>query len=381
MSAEKVYRPTWAEIRLDRIRENARALAKVAQAKGVRLIGVVKADGYGHGAVPSARAALEGGVSALAVALVEEGIQLRQAGIVAPILVMGAYVPGTARAYAEHRLEATVSDVEQARSLAADAAAGGLPPVKVHLKVDTGMGRLGVLPAEAVDLAEEVKARGGMEIHGIYSHLATGDEEDGEYARRQIEQFESVLEKLKERGIHPPVRHVLNTGGLLQHPSGSTNFARVGLALYGLYPSRHLRDRLPLRPALAWRSRVATVKRVPAGTPVSYGRTYVTSAPSNLATIPVGYADGFSRRLSGRVSVLIRGRRFPVVGRICMDQSIVHVGDTPIEPGEEVTLLGGQGEEEITADEWAAYLQTINYEVVCALSPRVPRVFIDEPSL
>lgn len=378
MSSGKVYRPTWAEVRLDCIRENARALAQVGKEKGVDLIGVVKAEGYGHGAAPAAKAALEGGVKALAVALVEEGIQLRQAGIDAPILVMGAYVPGTACAYVEYGLEATVSDVGQVRSLAFDLAALGLSGVKVHLKVDTGMGRLGVLPHEAAALAGEARASRGIEVHGIYSHLATGDEEDGSFARLQLERFEEVLARLRQFGIEPPVRHVLNTGGLLQHDPGSTNFARVGLALYGLYPSPHLRRYVQLRPALSWKSRVATVKRVPAGTPVSYGRSYVTSAETVLATIPVGYADGFSRRLSGKVSVLIRGRRFPVVGKICMDQAIVDVGDAPIETGEEVTLLGRQGSEEIAAEEWAAALESINYEVICSISPRVPRVFVDE---
>lgn len=377
MSSERVYRPTWAEVRLDAIRENARALAELGKRKGVELIGVVKADGYGHGAVASAKAALEGGVKALAVALVEEGIELRRAGIAAPILVMGAYVPGTAAAYSEYGLEATVSDFEQLRFLAA-AAELGHSPVMVHLKVDTGMGRLGVLPGEAVALAEEAARSQGVELRGVYSHLATADEEEGAYARTQIALFEQVLECLRSRGIEPPVRHVLNTGGLLQHSAGSTNFARVGLGLYGLYPSEHLRKYVKLRPALSWKCRVAAVKRVPAGTPVSYGRTYVTAKETGLATIPVGYADGFSRRLSGKVSVLIGGRRFPVVGRICMDQAVVDIDDAPVAPGDEVTLLGRQGEEEIPAEEWAAALESINYEVVCAISPRVPRLFVDE---
>lgn len=377
MSSKRVYRPTWAEVRLDAIRENARALAEVGKGKGVELIGVVKADGYGHGAVASAKAALEGGVKALAVALVEEGIELRRAGIAAPILVMGAYVPGAACAYIEHDLEATVSDVEQLRSLTAGALERGPRRVKVHLKVDTGMGRLGVLPEEAVALAEEAAGSEAVELRGVYSHLATGDEEEGAYARAQIARFEQVLDRLRARGIEPPVRHLLNTGGLLQHDSGSTNFARVGLGLYGLYPSKHLRRLVKLRPALSWKCRVATVKRVPAGTPVSYGRTYVTAKATSLATIPVGYADGFSRRLSGKVCVLIRGRRFPVVGRICMDQAVVDVGDAPVAAGDEVTLLGRQGEEEIAAEEWAAALESINYEVVCAISPRVPRLFVD----
>ena len=247
--------------------------------------------------------------------------------------------------------------------------------VELQLKVDTGMGRLGVLPQDAFALVQEASAAVDISVAGVYSHLATADDPDPTFAKKQIEAFEEILAELDAYGILPPMRHILNTAGFLRFDAGRTTMARVGLGLYGLYPAEQLKDKIDLKPAMTWKTRVATVKRVPPGMGVSYGQIYRTAKETTLATIPVGYADGFSRRLSGRIQVLIGGKRHPVVGHICMDQAVVDVGDAPVRAGEEVVLIGEQGDERIDADEWARALGTINYEVVCDVSVRVPRVY------
>lgn len=374
--APRRYRPTWVEVYVDRIEENARRICRFAREKGVGLIGVVKANGYGHGAVETARAALKGGADSLAVALPEEGVALRDAGVTAPILVMGAYVSGTIDAYLDYDLDVTVGGEDQVRALAQDAGmVQSGRSVSVHLKVDTGMGRHGVMPEEVLTVAEEIIAYEGLELKGLYSHLATADEVEPDYANAQLKRFNELVEALEAQGIHPSCIHVLNAGGLLQHHPGRSNFARVGIGLYGLYPSAHLRGVVELLPALSWKTKVAAIKEVPPGMGVSYGKTYVTKKTTRLATIPVGYADGFSRNLGNQASVLIRGKRFPVVGRVCMDQAVVDVGDEAVDLGDEVVLIGSQGEEHVTADEWADMLGTINYEVICTVSARVPRIY------
>lgn len=367
------YRPTWVEVDVASIAANTERLVSLGKSKGVGVIAVVKADGYGHGALPVAKAALSHGAQLLAVALPEEGAALREGGIDAPILVMGAYTKGTLEAYCQYSLIATVTDFDQLQSVVAE---GKGRRVEIQLKVDTGMGRLGVLPEDAVRLAQQAYSAPGLQVSGIYSHLATADDPDTSFAQEQMRRFETILGELKRLGLLPPMRHIHNTAGLLQFDAGRTTMARVGIGLYGLYPAEHLRGFVPLEPALSWKTRVATVKTVPAGMGVSYGQVYRTPRTTRLATIPVGYADGFSRRLSGKVQVLIGGKRHPVVGRICMDQAIVDVGDEPVQPGDEVVLIGRQGDERIDADEWAQALDTIGYEIVCDVSARVPRVYV-----
>lgn len=317
----------------------------------------------------------------LAVATVEEGISLRQGEIDAPILVMGAYVPGTWDAYVDYDLTATIAGVDQIDALAREHT-GGARPVTVHLKVDTGMGRLGVLAADAVELVRKAWQTPSLVVEGIYSHLARADDPDRRLAEKQIQQFDAILSALAAAHILPKYRHILNSAGLLRHPAGQTNMARVGLALFGLYPVRNVEpdpsQTVALKPAMSWKSRVATVKRVPAGTGVSYGHTYQTLSETTLVTIPVGYGDGFKRGLSSRADVLIAGRRFKVAGRICMDHAIVDVGDTPVSVGDEVVLIGRQGNEQIFVEEWAALLDTINYEIVTTISGRVARTYIDD---
>lgn len=369
------FRPTWSEVDLACIAANTSQLVALGRRKGVGIIAVVKADGYGHGAPAVARTALARGARMLAVALPEEGVALREAGIDAPVLVMGAYVPGTVEAYVRYALVATVGDFDQLRALVTEA---GGRRVEVHLKVDTGMGRLGVLPEEAVELATAAFGATSLAVTGIYSHLATADDPDPAFALEQMRRFEKVVDELERKELLPPMRHIHNTAGLLRFDAGRANLARVGIGLYGLFPAPFLRDLLPLRPALSWKTRVVTVKGVPAGTGISYGQVYRTARPTTLATIPVGYADGLSRGLSGRVQVLIGGRRHPVVGRICMDQAVVDVGDAPVRVGDEVVLIGRQGDERIEAEEWAEMLETIGYEILCGVSARVPRVYLSD---
>ena len=377
----QTWRPTWAEIDLEAVRQNARTLVRLARAKGMDLIAVVKADGYGHGAAECSRAALEEGAKGVAVATAEEGARLRRAGIRGQVLVMGAYVPGTFAAFVEHELDVTVTSAEQAEALASESRAllGSVPArqVAAHVKIDTGMCRLGVAPEEASALAGVVAGEPGLRLKGVYTHLATADEEDPAFTTRQLKQFDGALSVLRENGFEPEQVHALNSAGLLQHDPGRTNACRVGIALYGLAPSRFLAGRAPLVPALAFKTRVVAVKRVSEGATVSYGRMYRVERPTQLAALPVGYADGFSRRLTGRAFVLIRGKRYPVVGAICMDQAIVDVGDDPVAPGDVAVLLGRMGDERITADDWAQALGTINYEVVCGISSRVPRVYLN----
>lgn len=388
------WRPVWAEIDLDAIRHNAAQLA--ARARPAGLMAVVKADGYGHGAVPVARAALGAGASWLGVATPDEGLALLAEGITAPVLVMGAFAPGQEVPFCGSGLRATIVDWTGADVLSRAAERSGCR-VPVHLKVDTGMCRLGVWPEAAAELAERLAAQPGLFLEGLYTHLATADEADLAWTRVQLQRFTEVRQALRQRGIDPPWVHAANSAGLLRLPASGLdlNLARAGIALYGLYPSAATADALggegpgsgakgagdALRPALTWKARVAAVKRVPAGTGISYGLTYVTKRETMIAALPVGYADGYSRRLSHRAQVLIRGRRFPVVGHICMDQCLVDVGDAPVAVGDEVVLLGQQrrqdapGAEEIPAAEMAKWLETIHYEVLCMIGVRVPRAY------
>ena len=368
------WRPVWAEVNLDHVAHNVRWLAR--RARPAALMAVVKADGYGHGAVPVARVALANGATWLGVATPEEGIALRRAGIEADVLVLGAFLPGQEEAYLDAGLQATLCHWPGAEALGRAGVARGRR-VPVHVKVDTGMGRLGVLPAEAPDFIARVASHPGLELVGVYTHLATADEPDQTYALAQLKAFREVLAQCAARGVHVPLAHAANSAALLVLDGASFGLVRAGIAVYGLQPSRHvaLTAKAPLRPALSLKARLASVKRLPAGHGVSYGCTYVTETDTNVGVVPLGYADGYSRRLSGRAQVLVRGRRCPVIGRICMDQCMVDLGDLEVQAGEEVVLIGRQGQEEITADEVAEWMDTISYEVVCHIGPRVPRVY------
>lgn len=338
---------------------------------------VVKADAYGHGAIPVARRALMAGATQLGVALVEEGIELRRANIEAPILVFGGLFESQIDDFFEHDLQMTLYDLPLAEKVSRRALALGQRAC-VHVKVDTGMGRVGMEVAEALEKISAMAALPGLEIVGVYTHFATADEQDKTFARLQLRRFREVVTALESRGLRPPSLHAANSGAVLDLPESYFNLVRPGVMIYGYYPSRETSESIPLEPAMTLRNEIIFVKRVPAGTSISYGRIFTTTKPTTIATLPIGYADGISRRLSNNLEVLVRGRRCSSVGRVCMDQIMVDLGDmADVKVGEEVVLLGKQGSEEISIYEWCERLETIPYEVTCGISKRVRRVHVD----
>ncbi|KAF1085363.1 Alanine racemase [Sporotomaculum syntrophicum] len=372
------HTPVWSEINVNALAHNIRQLRNITSPQA-ELMAVVKANAYGHGAEQVARIALASGATQLGVARVSEGLELRKAGIDAPILVLGFTVPEEYSLLLDNNLIQTVYNVEIARGLSATASRANKKAL-VHIKVDTGMGRLGFLPDRSGmrDILEIARLP-HLELAGIFTHFATADSRDKSYARLQWQEFIGFMADLARAGIEFPCRHAANSAAILDMPETHLDMVRAGIAVYGVWPSSEVVNRnLDLRPVMAVKSRIAHIKQVPAGFGVSYGATYITPAPTVIATIPVGYADGYSRLLSSRGEVLIHGRRMPVIGRICMDQFMVDVGNIPnAEPGDEVVLLGRQGSEEITADDIAEKIGTISYEVLCAINcRRVPRYYI-----
>jgi len=371
-------RPTRAEIDLGALTRNHATLR--AAAPGVDVLAVVKADAYGHGAVPVSRALEAAGVRFLGVALVEEGLALREAGLQSDILVLGGAYDGGWEALLEHRMIPVVFRPEHLTALEAAARARGTT-ARAHLKVDTGMGRLGVLPADVPAFLEAARACRRVELEGLCSHFANADLADAALTGLQVARFRTALGQMRAAGFEPRWRHLSNSAGLLALPEArdgvEMNLARPGLALYGLVPAPWLRPSRTLEPVLSWKTAIVHLKAVPAGTPVSYGSTWTAPRPSRIATLPVGYADGWSRLLSNRGAVLVRGRRAPIVGRVCMDLCMVDVTDIPgAEVGDEVVLLGTQGAETQDAHQLAALQGTIAYDVLCAIGARVPRVVV-----
>jgi alanine racemase len=371
--SEARWRPAWADVDLEAVRHNAGLLA--ARADPAALMAVVKADGYGHGAVPVARAALEGGAAWLGVALVEEGLELRAAGIEAPILVLAEAPASSAGAVVAGRLTPVVYSGPWIEALAKAAAdAGAVEPLPVHLKVDTGMHRVGCTPQAAVEVAQAIARHDQLRLEGLLTHLAVADETANPYTAEQLGRFETVRAHMAAAGIRPPVVHAANSAGLLAVPQARYDLVRCGIALYGIPPAPEFDGLLPLRPAMSLRAEASLVRRLEAGERISYGLRYRLSAPSVVATVPLGYADGVPRRLGhAGGEVLAGGRRRPIAGTITMDQLMVDLGTDELPAGTEVVLIGRQGEEEITAAEWAERLDTIAYEVVSAIGPRVPR--------
>ena len=364
------FRPTVAEIDLDAIRHNVR----VVSPPGSGVMAVVKSNGYGHGAVPCATAALEGGARWLGVALVEEGLALREAGIEAPVLVLSEFPPGAEKDALAAGLTPTVyteAGVDGLSKVARDLGVAA----RVHLKVDTGMHRVGLYPPEyAVSFARRV-LESGLELEGLWTHLARS-EEDEATTRAQLDRFLAVSRMLQEAGISPAIRHAANSAAAALYPESHFDLVRIGISVYGLEPGQGVGWGDHLRPALSWRSAVTVARTLPVGERLSYGHTYRLDRESTVATVPVGYADGYPRALSNRAHVLIRGRRRPVAGTVTMDQLMVDCGDDPVEAGDEVVLIGRQGAEEVTAWELARLAGTIGYEIVCGISERVPREYV-----
>jgi alanine racemase len=366
---------TYAEIDLDAIAHNVAAL-KTHVGPTVEVMAVVKANAYGHGAIQVARVALESGAGRLAVARVAEGVQLRRAGLTCPILVMGYAVPDESVAVVEHGLTATVNTPEVARAVSGRAVGLGRTAT-VHVKVDSGMGRFGLLPEEVVPFVDEIAGLPGLDLEGIYTHFAVADLPDKTYTRQQFATFRQVLDAVERAGHRFRVRHAANSAATLDLPETHLDAVRVGIAIYGLRPSDEVEPAVPLRPALSLKSRVARLRTLPAGSSISYGRTFVTQRPTPVVLVPVGYGEGYHRLLSNRGAVLIGGRRAPIVGRVCMDQFVVDVSHIPgVAEGDEVVLIGAQGDQRITAEEIAGLAGTINYEVTTGLLQRIPRLFL-----
>ncbi len=363
-------RPTRIEVDLDAVRANVRHLGDLA---GAEVCAVVKADGYEHGAAEVARAALDGGATWLAVALVEEGIELRDAGLDTPILVLSeppiAAVP--------ELLDAELTPTAYREPFLAVLDAAGrqrAAPIPVHIKIDTGMGRVGIPPGELDDRLRQIATADGLDVQGIFTHLARADEPDVDTTDRQVAAFEAALDAAAKLGVRPPLRHAANTAGTLRHPSARYDLVRPGIGIYGLSPSAEV-DAVDhgLTPALHLLSEVSYAKRVDAGTPVSYGHRWRAPDDGWVATVPIGYADGVPRALTNRAQVLLGGRRRPIAGSVTMDQLMVWCGDDEPIVGDQVVLLGSQGEETIRVEEWAAAADTITYEIVTQLSVRLPR--------
>jgi alanine racemase len=362
-------RPSWIAVDLNAIEANARAIATVVQP--AELCAVVKADAYGHGDVPVAEAALRGGASWLAVALVTEGARLREADIEAPILLLAEPDAAEIPTLLAWNLTPTV----YRRSFVSALAAAADRSVPVHLKVDTGMHRVGAAPEEALALARLIDQTPNLTLQAVWTHFAVS-EEDRDFTDQQLRELKGFVKRLDEEGIVPEMAHAANTAAALDHPEARLDMVRVGLGIYGLRPAAGVGAGIPLTPAMRVLSRVAYTKRLPAGARPSYGRRRPLATDATVATVPIGYADGVARRLSATGGgVLINGKRYPFAGTVTMDQIVIDVGDDEVAVGDEVILLGA----DITAEEWADRLDTINYEIVCAFGPRLPRIYTGGP--
>ena len=373
MSQGYVKRSTQAIINLKAIEHN---ITEIRKKVGTRrdLLAVVKANGYGHGAIEVSRVALRSGASCLGVALPEEGGQLRKAGIDVPILVLGLIQPEEAAKVVDFRLGQNVNSLELVEALNQEAGKASIR-IHVHIKVDTGMSRIGIKPEETLAFVRKIQQYTNLHLEGIFSHFSCADEVDLTFARKQLQVFNSLVREIEAAGIHIPKKHFANSAAILVLPEAYLDLVRPGISIYGLYPSPEVRRTIPLQPAMTFKTKIAFLKSVPAGTPISYGRTHHTQGDTRVATLAVGYADGYSRLLSNRGSVRIKGRRAPVIGRVCMDMIMVDVSAIPeVRPGEEVILFG----EDPSVEEIAQKTGTINYEILCGISQRVPRIYIHE---
>ncbi|MCB1225094.1 MAG: alanine racemase [Verrucomicrobiales bacterium] len=365
-------RPTHVEVRLDVLAANFSAIREAAGS--ARVMPILKANAYGHGLLPVAQHMERLGADELGVAFLEEGIQLRRAGIHTPVLVLGSIAGEQIPLFLQHDLTLTAPSVEKLRLIDEAAAAAGRR-ARVHLKIDTGMERLGQHWYTADQLLEASLKCRQVEIAGIYSHFANADAADLSDARRQLERFQEVLTFYEKRSLPTPTRHMANSAALAGLPESHLDLVRPGILLYGVYPSPECPRRIAVRPALTWKSKVAYFKVVRAGSGVSYGSTWAPQRDSRLVTVPVGYGDGYFRALSNHSQVLIRGQRHPVVGRICMDQTLVNLDQATAYNGDEVVLLGTQDDEAISAQELADLAGTIPYEILTNINTRVPRVY------
>jgi len=370
----------WAEINLDNIAYNVQEIRRITN-KNAEIMGVVKADAYGHGVMEVVQTLLDNGVARLAVAMHDEAIQLRMHGVDVPILILGYTDPVNVEEIIKNDITQTVFSLDLAKVLS-DAAVKLGKNAKIHIKIDTGMTRIGFMPCEsAIKEIVEISKLPGVIIEGLFTHFASADEIDGSYTYMQFEKFMSVCDELDNAGVHIPVKHVCNSAAIVKFPEMHLDLVRPGIMLYGLYPSDDIdKESIKLKPAMTLKANVIQVKEVRKGTCISYGRTFVTNRASKIATIPIGYADGYTRLLSNKGKVLINGQLAPIVGRICMDQCMVDVTDLEgeVKVGDEVVLFGKQGCKEIKVEDIASSIGTINYEVVSLIGRRIPRVYIKD---
>ncbi len=372
---------SWAEVDLDAIAHNLQEI-KGKLARNTLVMSVVKADAYGHGVFETVRTLLENGADRLAVSMLDEAIQLRKSGVTVPILILSYTDPGRAEELIQYDITQTVFSMELAQSLS-KAAVALSKSIKVHIKIDTGMTRVGFAPGyDAVKHVVEISRLPGIVVEGLFTHFSKADEWDKTYTNMQFERFTSICTELNRIGLFIPVKHVANSATAMSYPEMHLDMIRPGIIQYGLYPSCEVdKTLLDLKPAMTLKSKVIMVKKVDAGVSVSYGGTFVTKRETYIATLPIGYADGYSRLLSNKASVLIHGEYAKVIGNICMDQCMVDVTDLvqagiPVSVGDEAVLFGRQGENEITVSQLAEFMGTISYELVCIIGKRIPRIYV-----
>ncbi|MBY0754233.1 alanine racemase [Clostridium sardiniense] len=372
---DKIIRPVWAEIDLDKIAFNMRNIKNVAGDREV--IAVIKADAYGHGAVELAEVLLENGASRFAVAIITEAIELRESGIKAPIMILGYTPIEFGQDLIKYDIEQTVYDLEYAKQLSEIALKMG-KKAKIHIALDTGMGRIGFMPnEESLNEVLEIASLDGIETVGIFTHFSTADEEDKEYTNYQFAKIQNFIKMLSNNGVNIPIKHVSNSGAIIDLPETYLDAVRAGIILYGYYPSNEVnKERLSIEPALTLKAKIGHVKKLEKGMYVSYGRTFKTERDSIIATLPIGYADGYSRLLSGKAKVIVNGKFANVIGRICMDQCMIDVTDVgEVKVGDEVIILGEDRDLKFNADDMAELIGTINYDILCMIKHRVPRIY------
>ena len=366
-------RPTICGIDHEALRSNLRQIRdKVGSC--VKILCMVKANGYGHGATEISPTLARAGADAFGVATLEEAVQLREAGIQAPLIVLAGVFPAQLDTFVEHKLTPVVHDLISLKALDRESSRRQVQ-LKVHLKVDTGMGRLGFLAAEADQWIAAIKQAESLHIQGVFSHFSHAESVQGDYTQKQLEIFKRVLGQLRSADVIPDLVHLANSAATITLPAAYFDMVRPGLMLYGVYPSPNMKEQINLKPVLSWKTKILQLKNVPSGTSVSYGQTYVTERESLIATLPMGYADGYPRFLSNRGEALVRGQRARIAGRVCMDLTMIDVTDIRnVRQGDEVVLLGRQGGAEISADEIAAWANTISYEILTSIGTRVPRI-------
>jgi alanine racemase len=366
-------RPTVCFVDLDALRWNFRQIRSRVGPQ-VKVLSMVKANGYGHGAPAISKALTTEGSDAFGVATLEEAVELREAGIRAPILVLAGAYPEQSDQFFDNALTPVIHALESLRELDA-AVHSRRKTLNVHLKIDTGMGRLGLLATEFDSWLPKIKKLKALKIDGVFSHFSHAENVEGSYTQQQLKLFQTIVGRLRAEGISPSLVHLANSAATITLPAAYFDMVRPGLMLYGIYPSPAMGSQICLQPVLSWKTRILQLKKVPVGSSISYGQTFITKRESLIATLPIGYADGYPRLLSNRGEVLINGKRAPVVGRVCMDLTMIDVTDIgKTQQGDEVVLLGRQGDTEISADEMAVWAETISYEILTSIGARVPRI-------